>query len=1021
MKKRKIVLLISLFVIFLLAIRTTWYLLLAEPNHKVAEQGVLDLRDFDFNSNRVLTLNGEWEFYLHELLIPNTSITSNRLTFIQVPGNWGGTLNPETNSKIGYGTYRLRVWVKPDPQRLYSIRLSYVVSASTVFVNGHLVGSSGKPAEKLDQNIARNVPYTATFTTDLSELDIVVQVANYDHLRRGGIISSIKLGNEQAVERDRWFSISMQVIVCTVLVMHAIYVCLLYLIGTRQKTLLSFFILILFALLMTLLDDDRLLLYWLPIDYAWSIKLIYLAIIGVAAFLMHFAKSILVSPRKANIFYWFFWICAISAIVILFTPAKLTTVLASFYFGLTLIASIILLVLSVRTAATVDEDAIFISLGICSILTNVIGGYIKGFFWPDIGYYPIDLIVAFLMFASFWFKRYFRASTHTAELASQLQAADKMKDIFLANTSHELRNPLHGMVNIAQTVLEEWDNEHHEKKKADLELLVTVGKRMSFLLNDLLDLTRLKENGIRLDVRPLKIQGVANGVTDMMRFMLQGKSIRLINQIPDKFPAIVADENRFTQILFNLVHNAIKYTNEGSITLHAKEENNMATISVIDTGIGMDEQTLKRIFQPYEQGDNVTQVMSGGIGLGLSIAKQLVEMHGGIIEVYSEPDHGSHFRFSIPLAQENEHMPDLSNHQTEEMVQREISATAPSTANDAELEEQVSIPEDRITVLAVDDDPVNLQILGNILSSEKYDIIKTTSGKEALSILEQRELDLVVTDVMMPIISGYELTRIIRERYSLSELPVLILTARSQIEDIHTGFLAGANDYVSKPVDAQELRSRVKALTDMKQSARERLRMEAAWLQAQIEPHFLFNTLNAITALKLVDSDRMSGLLEALTDFLQASFDFSNSRRLVPLSQELDLVRSYLYIEKVRFDDKLKIHWDIDDDLELQIPPLSIQPLVENAIRHGVLKRLGGGTVRIQIMNLGNCAEIVVSDDGVGMDESTLRHLFKTNRQQKSGIGLLNTHRRLQQIYGKGLQIQSQPDLGTKVSFTVCK
>lgn len=323
--------------------------------------------------------------------------------------------------------------------------------------------------------------------------------------------------------------------------------------------------------------------------------------------------------------------------------------------------------------------------------------------------------------------------------------------------------------------------------------------------------------------------------------------------------------------------------------------------------------------------------------------------------------------------------------------------------------------------MAVDDDPVNLQILGNILSSEQYDIIKTTSGKDALAILEQRELDLVVTDVMMPNISGYELTRLVRERYSLSELPVLILTARSQIEDIHTGFLAGANDYVSKPVDAQELRSRVQALTDMKQSARERLRMEAAWLQAQIEPHFLFNTLNAITALKLVDSDRMSGLLEALTDFLQASFDFSNSRRLVPLSQELDLVRSYLYIEKVRFDDKLQIHWDIDDDLELQIPPLSIQPLVENAIRHGVLKRLGGGTVSIQITNQGNCAEIVVSDDGAGMDEITLRHLFDTNRQQKSGIGLLNTHRRIQQIYGKGLQIQSQPDLGTRVSFTVCK
>ncbi|USG67902.1 ATP-binding protein [Brevibacillus ruminantium] len=913
----------------------------------------------------------------------------------------------------------MRVLVKPDSQRLYSIKLAYVVSSSAVFVNGRLVGSSGKPAENIDQNIARNVPYTATFTTDKSELDIVVQVANYDHLRRGGINTSIKFGNEQAIERDRWLSICLQVIVCTVLGMHAIYVGILYIIGTRQKALLSFLVLILFTLLMTLIDDDRLLLHWLPIDYPWSIKLTYLAIIGVAAFLMHFAKNLLVSPRRFDVFYWFFWICAISAAVILFTSAKLTTVLASFYFGLTLIASIILLVLSIRTAITVDEDAIFITLGISSILTNVIGGFIKGIFWPDIGYYPIDLIVAFLMFASYWFKRYFRFSTRTAELASQLQAADKMKDIFLANTSHELRNPLHGMINIAQTVLDDSTNQHSEKGKANLELLIAVGKRMSYLLNDLLDMTRLKENGIRLHVRPLNIQSVTNGVADMMRFMLQGKSIRLINSIPDNFPAIVADENRFTQILFNLLHNAVKYTHEGSVTLQATKESGMAIISVIDTGIGMDEETRKRIFLPYEQGRN--DVTLGGIGLGLSIVKQLVELHGGTIEVYAEPDKGSHFRFSIPMAQESDQSTATSIHLAEQMAQREISVTAPLSSNDAQLDGRLNIPEDRLAILAVDDDPVNLQILRNILSTEEYEIITATSGKEALSMLEQREWDLVITDVMMPNISGYELTRLIRERYSLSELPVLILTARSQVDDIHTGFLSGANDYVAKPVDAQELRSRVQALTGMKQSARERLRMEAAWLQAQIQPHFLFNTLNAITAFKLIDSDRMSELLEALSDFLQASFDFSNSRRFVPLSREIDLVRSYLYIEKVRFEDRLEIVWDIDENLELQIPPLSIQPLVENAIRHGALKRLRGGTVRIQITDLGNRAEIAVSDDGVGMDENTLRHLFDTNRQRKSGIGLLNTHRRLQQIYGKGLQVQSKPDQGTKVSFTVSK
>ncbi|MBM7591398.1 ATP-binding protein [Brevibacillus fulvus] len=1025
MTKKKIFLLISLFVILLFSIRTAWYSLLAKPNFSGAVHGVLDLRNFDFAADNILTLNGQWEFYPYQFLYPDNQLGKDRhnnRTFIQVPQNWAATLNPETNSKLGYGTYRLRILVNPDPHRVYSIKLSYIVSASAVYVNGRLVGGSGKPGESPEQNFARNVPYTVSFTSDKSELDLVVQVANYDHDRRGGITTSLKMGTAEAIEQDRWFSICMQVIVCAVLVLHAIYVCILFIIGIREKSLISFLLLILFTLMMTLIDDDRLLLDWLPIDYAWSIKLSYIAIIGAAAFLMLFAKSLLATSGKALVFRSFFWICSISVLLIALTPAYVTTDLAGFYFGLSLIASIILLCLSIKTALTKDEDAIFIALGISSILTNVLGGYLKAYKWPDIGYYPVDLIVAFLMFASYWFKRYFRTSLRTSELAVQLQAADKMKDIFLANTSHELRNPLHGMINIAQSLLENWDNPRGEKGKETLQMIIKVGKRMSFLLNDLLDITRLQENRISLHVRPIRIQALAAGVIDMVQFMLEGKPIRLINAIPDDFPAVVADENRLMQIMFNLLHNAVKYTQEGSITLQATMDGELATISVIDTGIGMDEQTKQRIFLPYEQGNEATTAMNGGMGLGLSITKQLVELHGGTIVVSAVPGQGSHFRFTLPLAAEDVPLPeDRPIIQPGTMGQQETAAAAPLVANEGTDSEDADVSADRPNILAVDDDPVNLNVLKSILPSDNYEIITATSGEEALSLLELREWDLVIADVMMPNISGYQLSRLIRKRFPLSELPILLLTARGQPEDIHTGFLAGANDYVTKPVDAQVLRSRVQALTDMKQSVRERLRMEAAWLQAQIKPHFLFNTLNTVAAFHLKDPDRMSELLEAFGNYLRASFDFRNSQRLVSLEHELDLLRSYLYLEQERFGDRLNIQWEIDEKLNVQIPPLSIQPLVENAIRHGVLKRVRGGTVWLRITAVKDHVQITVTDDGVGMDEHTLRTLFDGNHPKRSGIGLLNTDRRLKQMYGKGLQMESRPGLGTTVSFSVPK
>src|SRR5699024_2591755 len=149
--------------------------------------------------------------------------------------------------------------------------------------------------------------------------------------------------------------------------------------------------------------------------------------------------------------------------------------------------------------------------------------------------------------------------------------------------------------------------------------------------------------------------------------------------------------------------------------------------------------------------------------------------------------------------------------------------------------------------------------------------------------------DLVIADVMMPEMSGYELTRIIRQRFTRSELPILLLTARNRQEDIENGFLAGANDYVTKPVDAVELRSRVLAHTESKQSFRARIQMESAWLQAQIQPHFLFNTLNSIIALSEIDMERMHKLVDAFSQVLRSKFNFQNLNHFIPIERELEL------------------------------------------------------------------------------------------------------------------------------------
>jgi len=1035
--KRKVLLLLGVFIVVLTSVRLGWIALQATPDHPPAVRGVMDLRGWKFDSSRPIRLDGEWEWYPSQLIVSDpdqeraaaSPANTTEASFIQVPGNWHTSLPGQSN--IGYGTYRLRILVDPNRDLTLAIRPMEIATSSAIYVNGRLLGQSGQPASDPSSYTADRKVFTAAFSNDRSEIDLVIQVANFHSTRKGGILDTLLLGSAQAVDRFVDFSKGMQLLLCTVLLIHAAYAILLYFIGTRQRLLLLFAALNLLTLLMSLLSDDRLLLNWASMDYNWSVQLIYLSMNGIYITLAFFASSLLPGYIARREMRWFGALSGAAAICVLF-PAPIMssfgylTGIAGIWAGLITFRSFL------RATLKGEQDSYYLLIGATAVTVNILWSLLKYQQLFEIYFYPIDLIVAFLAFAAYWFKRYFRTASQTSQLAFKLQQADKMKDEFLANTSHELRNPLHGILNIAQSVLENGRSELSGQNAKDMTLLITVARRMSYMLNDLLDLNRLREHGIQLHRSEFRIQAVASGVLDMIRYMDGKKQVRLANEIPSDFPPVAGDENRIIQVLFNLLHNAVKYTHEGSVTIRAVQAGGVARIEVADTGIGMDEETTRRVFQPYEQGAPESIDAGGGIGLGLSISRQLVELHGSRLEVASAPGQGSVFSFALPLSSHAglNAEPGGPSHWLMHGAAAEIAASgwpendsaAAAAGTKTSDRHDESHARDRLRILAVDDDPVNRNVLAGLLASEQYELSTASGGEEALALLGTQPWDLVISDVMMPQMSGYELTRRIRERFSLSELPILLLTARSRPEDIQAGFLAGANDYVTKPVEAKELLARVGALTALRASAREQTRMEAAMLQAQIQPHFLFNTLNSIAALSEEDNPAdMRELLVAFGDYLRRSFDAANVKQLVPLAHELDLVSSYLFIEKTRFAHRLNIVWEVEPDITANIPPLTIQPLVENAVRHGLHRRSGGGTVRIRIVDREDCIEVAISDDGAGMDEAKRDNLLHLPTESRGGIGLRNTERRLKQRYGSGLQIESSPGAGTTVSFRAPK
>ncbi|MBL4818828.1 MAG: hypothetical protein JKY15_06315, partial [Deltaproteobacteria bacterium] len=224
------------------------------------------------------------------------------------------------------------------------------------------------------------------------------------------------------------------------------------------------------------------------------------------------------------------------------------------------------------------------------------------------------------------------------------------KDDILTNTSHELRTPLNGIIGISESMLLGATSDLSEEAKDNLQLVVNCGLRLSHLVDDILDLHKLKSNAIQLHTQAIDIRSAVDVTLAMSKPLVKDKEILLLNQVPSNLPPVEADDERLQQILFNLIGNAIKFTPSGSVKVTATLNNAFIKIRVIDSGIGIPPNRQTVIFESFRQLDSSTTREYGGSGLGLSITKRLVELHAGTISVTSEINQGATFTFSLPVS-----------------------------------------------------------------------------------------------------------------------------------------------------------------------------------------------------------------------------------------------------------------------------------------------------------------------------------------------------------------------------------
>ena len=986
------------------------------------ENGVLNLEDWNFEKDGILELSGQWAFYPGVLIYPQKDADvfsgyENVKSLIRVPGTWDSYFRG--SREYQKGTYRLLIRVPKDGA--YGVRTRAILMSGRVFINGKEVISKGYAGEAPEEYISDSRFYIGAENSENGVVEVVIQVANR-YYPSGGMIQALEFGPEKQLLKHRDGQRALEALIVSGYLMLGLYFITCHFHTSRRKRTLRMLYLGLVCLLQgvhrSTLNERLLDLIFADMDIYtltnMQITLVYLHSVFFLLFIYDSFKEY-TNPKTVRLF----------INVILFVGIPLQFIPFEYYtkIGVTILAlqvwivilvsisviySLCILIRALRKGVEASEYVLLVVTVLCAY------GILQLLDFFDIFIGDLPVILFFFMVWSLALLTNYRSELAYAKIdvmSRRLLLLDNLKDEFLAKTSQNLNTPLRVIQNLVKAMMEGKDGTLNYKQQQSMLLIHNEGKRLLKMVEELLDASRIKQEGVRINPRPVSIKVIQDVMTEMNYLVPRGKSLNLYCRFPEDFPALLVDENRLKQIVYNLVHNAVKLTDKGEVGVTGEIKDNMAHITVSDTGCGFEEDNLELVFTSFYQGQKQSKDERRGLGLGLSITKNLVELHGGRIWLESKSGAGARITFTLPLADTEETRAAWNESAA---LDEALDILPPVPFFSEKL--PVKIPgKDKVTVLVAGDDHGQLKYFAGIIHAMSFTVIAADNGSDIMDLIYKETPDLMILDLMMSGMGGDAVCRLVREEYSMAELPVLMLTATGQGVELNASFHSGANDLMKKPVSPEELKARVRSLISMKKSAQEAVKQELSFFHDQITPHFLYNTLNTIVSLSYIDQEMTREALRNLTIYFRGKLDLYNHSTLIPLENEIQLLKAYLSIEKIRYGDKLNIEYSIDESVAFMLPPLTIQPLVENAVRHGIAAKCDSGTIRFSVKReTRGEIRIDVTDDGPGIPEELLSKIMAG---ESGSIGLSNVLKKVRLIKRARLEITSREGRGTTASI----
>ncbi|BDQ12863.1 ATP-binding protein [Sediminibacterium sp. TEGAF015] len=769
------------FLIFILFLFSVGFSIAQEQS---IQNGVLDLRKVDIK-NKPVALNGNWGFYWNELLQPN-EIKNAPEYFTYFPERWDTkVLNGQKLSVKGFATYTLKVLLDPNKQKDLSIVLPDTYCSFELFINGNLFAVAGKPGKTKETTIEKWIEQVVTLPVS-DTISLVLQVANFRH-SKGGPYKPIVIGNTTQLTAEKAAEDGFDLLLAGAILMGGLFFIGLFYFGKHDRVIL-YFSLFCIAYSYRIVGSDNYVLHSLFLSYPWiiGVHLEYLSLFVSVIFFMFYTKYLF--PEETN--KWLIRIEAIMAgilclLVILFPPSVFTQLLNPFLIVMFMvIAHAFYIYFKAYFNKKLGAKYALLSTGILLIIFILI----------NLKYFNViqpPRFVLFFGYISFFFCQSLILSHRFAftlkEAKKQAEMGLKAKNDFLSTMSHEIRTPLNSILGMTNIMLMEKPS---EEQKEQLNVLLFSAKNLLSIVNDILDFNKIEAGKIGFESIEMNLKTIAENLVAGFGTLAKEKGIELKlildNNVNIK---VLGDPTRTSQIIGNLIHNAIKFTKRGHVALRigvlSRDELRLRLlIEIEDTGIGIAQEKQQLIFEQFTQADNSTSRNFGGTGLGLAISKKLLALQGAELKLKSEPDKGSTFYFEIsyPIL----HSQILAK---EEVIQ--------------EFPAEESRPLKGIYVLLVEDNEVNVLVAKTFLSKWGAAIDIAQNGQEAIDLFDEEKHTIVLMDMHMPVMDGYQATRILRERGA--KTPIIALTA-SLPRDIEERIKnMGINDIVVKPFIPSEL------------------------------------------------------------------------------------------------------------------------------------------------------------------------------------------------------------------------